>query len=70
MQICVICVLLSCQPQIPNELDNGRTLIFLLDERQIEHLLVGGIALLQYVRGRNTEVIELIIAFSDLKKEE
>lgn len=40
----------------------------MLDERQIEHLLVGGIALLQYVRGRNTEVIELIIACSDLKK--
>jgi hypothetical protein len=40
----------------------------LLDERQIDYVLVGGIALLQYVEGRNTEDIDLILALSDLKK--
>src|ERR687891_1873236 len=39
----------------------------LLRERQIDYLLVGGIALLQYVEGRNTEDIDLIMAVSDLK---
>jgi len=33
----------------------------LLRERQIEYVLVGGIALLQYVEGRNTEDIDLIM---------
>ncbi len=33
----------------------------LLRERQIEHVSVGGIALLQYVEGRNTEDIDLIM---------
>ena len=32
----------------------------LLSERQIDYVLVGGIALLQYVEGRNTEDIDLI----------
>lgn len=43
-------------------------LFILLDEREIEYLLVRGIALLQYVRGRNTEDINLIIAASSLNK--
>jgi hypothetical protein len=38
----------------------------LLRERQIEYVLVGGIALLQYVEGRNTEDIDLIMALSSL----
>jgi hypothetical protein len=38
----------------------------LLRERQIEYVLVGGIALLQYIEGRNTEDIDLIMAFSSL----
>lgn len=40
----------------------------LLAERQIDYVLVGGIALLQYVEGRNTEDINLILALSDLSK--
>lgn len=40
----------------------------LLRERQIEYVLVGGIALLQYVEGRNTEDIDLIMAVSALEK--
>ena len=38
----------------------------LLKERQIDYVLVGGIALLQYVEGRNTEDIDLIMALSAL----
>ena len=39
----------------------------LLQERQIDYVLVGGIALLQYVEGRNTEDIDLIMAVSALE---
>ncbi len=39
-----------------------------LRERQIEYVLVGGIALLQYVEGRNTEDIDLIMAVSALER--
>src|SRR5262245_35129545 len=44
------------------------SLFALLDERQIEYLLVGGIALLQYMEGRNTQIIDLIMAVSSLEK--
>jgi hypothetical protein len=40
----------------------------LLDERRIEYVLVGGIALLAYVEGRNTEDVDLIIAAADLDR--
>ncbi len=40
----------------------------LLKERQIDYVLVGGIALLQYVEGRNTEDIDLIMAVSALER--
>src|SRR3954463_3234162 len=43
-------------------------LFTLLHERKIEYVLVGGIALLQYIEGRNTEDIDLIMALSSLKK--
>ena len=39
-----------------------------LRERQIDYVLVGGIALLQYVEGRNTEDIDLIMAVSALEQ--
>lgn len=39
----------------------------LLDERGVDYLLVGGIALLQYIEGRNTEDIDLIMASSSLE---
>ncbi len=42
-------------------------LFALLSERGIDYLLVGGIALLQYVEGRNTEDIDLIMALSSLE---
>lgn len=43
-------------------------LFSLLETRKIDFVLVGGIALLQYVEGRNTEDIDLIMAVSSLKK--
>jgi hypothetical protein len=43
-------------------------LFTLLHERQIEYLLVGGIALLQYVKGRNTEDIDLIMTLPSLQR--
>lgn len=45
-----------------------RDLFQLLHERKADFLLVGGIALLQYIEGRNTEDIDLIMALSALKK--
>ena len=49
-------------------LDTVERLFALLGERRIGYLLVGGIALLQYVDGRNTEDIDLILAPSSLDK--
>jgi hypothetical protein len=51
-----------------NLLQTVSRLFILLDERQIEYLLVGGIAMLQYVEGRNTQDIDLIMAVSSLEK--
>ena len=45
-----------------------RRLFLLLQSRQVDFLLVGGIALLSYVEGRNTEDLDLIVALPDLKK--
>jgi hypothetical protein len=49
-------------------LDTVDRLFALLDERRIGYLLVGGIALLQYVEGRNDEIIDLILSPSALDK--
>lgn len=43
-------------------------LFSLLRERGIDYMLVGGIAMLQYVEGRNTEDIDLIVAEEALEK--
>jgi hypothetical protein len=43
-------------------------LFFLLHQRQVQYVLVGGIALLQYVEGRNTEDIDLIMSLSSLER--
>lgn len=47
-------------------LEAAERLFALLEERRVDYLLVGGIALLQYVEGRNTEDIDLIMALSSL----
>ena len=49
-------------------LDAVDRLFGLLEGRGIEYLLVGGIALLKYVEGRNTEDIDLIMAISSLER--
>src|ERR1700712_1975839 len=49
-------------------LDTVDRLFSLLEARRVDYLLVGGIALLQYVEGRNTEDIDLIMALSSLER--
>jgi hypothetical protein len=49
-------------------IQNVAQLFTVLKERKIDYVLVGGIALLQYVEGRNTEDIDLIMALASLKK--
>ncbi len=43
-------------------------LFAVLNERRIDYMLVGDVALLQYVEGRNTEDIGLIMAVPDLEE--
>lgn len=43
-------------------------LFALLDHRRVRYVLVGGIAMLQYVQGRNTQDIDLIMAISAVQK--
>ena len=40
----------------------------LLNSRKVDYVLVGGIALLTYVEGRNTQDIDLIMALTSLTK--
>lgn len=40
----------------------------LLHQRRIAYLLVGGVAMLQYVEGRNTEDIDVVMALASLKR--
>lgn len=49
-------------------LETVARLFGLLEERQIDYLLTGDIALLQYVEGRNTEDIDLIMSLSSLER--
>ncbi len=49
-------------------LESVARLFGLLHERKVDYVLVGGIALLNYIEGRNTEDIDLIMALSALEK--
>ena len=40
----------------------------LLEAKQIDYLLVGGVAMLAHVRGRNTEDIDLVISLSEQER--
>ena len=40
----------------------------LLQQRKIDYVLVGGVALLTYIEGRNTQDIDLIMALSSLER--
>ncbi|NWF65246.1 MAG: hypothetical protein HXY38_13185 [Chloroflexi bacterium] len=39
-----------------------------LEQREIDYVLVGGIAILHYVEGRNTQDLDLLMALSSLEK--
>lgn len=45
-----------------------RRLFGVLRERGVRHVLVGGLAMLRYVSGRNTEDVDVIMAASSLKR--
>lgn len=56
-----------------NDLSNANNLPEIVDrlfttlaERNIKYLLVGGVALLSYIEGRNTQDIDLILSIDDL----
>jgi hypothetical protein len=49
-------------------LQTVNNLFSLLQQREMNYVLVGGIALLQYIEGRNTEDIDLILHVEALKK--
>jgi len=49
-------------------LQSVQDLFAVLEQRKIDYVLVGGIALLHYVEGRNTQDLDLLMALSSLKK--
>ena len=54
-------------PSASPSVEESVTRLFeLLDQRSVDYVLVGGLALLRYVRGRNTEDIDLLLAVRDL----
>lgn len=49
-------------------LDSIPELLDLFDEREVDYVLVGGIALLSYIEGRNTQDIDFIVPKSAVQK--
>ena len=45
-----------------------QNLFAVLEQRKIDYVLVGGIALLHYVEGRNTQDVDLLMAVASLEK--
>jgi hypothetical protein len=43
-------------------------LFSLLEQRQVEYVLAGGVALLHYVEGRNTQDLDLLMGLTELEK--
>lgn len=56
---------LMTTPNINQILETIDRLFKTLNDRQVSYVLVGGIAMLSYIQGRNTQDIDLIIARSD-----
>lgn len=52
---------------MPSLLENVENFFKVLEERKISFVLVGGVALLHYVEGRNTEDLDLIMALSSVE---
>jgi hypothetical protein len=49
-------------------IQSTQDLFAVLEQRKIDYVLVGGIALLYYIEGRNTQDLDLLMALSSLKK--
>ena len=61
--------MLAEEPRAYDVLHTATNALFdLLESRQIDYVLVGGMAMLQYVEGRNTRDIDLILSPSDLER--
>lgn len=52
----------------PNLSQDVHDLFTLLCDRAVSYLLVGGVALLKYVEGRNTQDIDFVVSAESLKK--
>lgn len=56
-------------PMNPDSLIQAvKDLFAILEQRRIDYVLVGGIALLHYVEGRNTQDLDLLMTLSSLEK--
>src|SRR5258707_5093270 len=55
----------SPPPPVPQD---ALDLFRILDERQIPYLLVGGLALLTYVKGRNTKDVDLLMSVAAMRR--
>ena len=55
------------EPAVPVPQD-ALDLFRLLAERQVDYLLVGGLAMLTYVKGRNTKDVDLLMSVSALER--
>jgi len=55
------------QPSVPVPQD-ALDLFRLLAERRVDYLLVGGLAMLTYVKGRNTKDVDLLMSVAALEK--
>ncbi|WP_287156973.1 hypothetical protein [Chloroflexus sp.] len=58
----------SGRPIMDELLQSVNDLFAMLAERNVRYTLVGGIAMLQYVQGRNTEDIDIVISITSLRK--
>jgi Nucleotidyltransferase of unknown function (DUF6036) len=57
--------MLMATPDINQILETIDRLFKTLNDRQVSYVLVGGVAMLSYIQGRNTQDIDLIMARSD-----
>jgi hypothetical protein len=48
--------------------DHANALIDLLADRKIDYVLVGGLAVMQFIEQRNTQDIDIVMAVADLKR--
>ena len=56
----------TTMPDVNSLQETVENLFTMLSERQISYLLVGGVAMLTYIEGRNTQDIDFIMSKADL----